>query len=389
MFRVTSKLAPAAAVLLLLSGCTSASHPHSLSTPSTSASPTATSSAASKPPALSVVLPRIEAFVEKERGLKFKHSVKVTLLAEKAFVAKLKSLDTSSASDEEKTKSTLAALGLIKASTDLHAAFATATDAGVIGFYDDKTKALYVRGATATPGTQAVLSHELTHALTDQWFGLDRPALDKDTQEKSLAFTTLIEGDAERTRMAFEATLSPADRASAEKQENAGGTPKVPQIVLELISLPYAVGPQFVESLVIHGGVNEINRAYRNPPVSSEQLLDPTKYFSNQGPKPVAKPHADGKVLDASDLGAIGLILTLSSRVDQQTAVQASRGWGGDEYVSWKSGKRYCIRDSIEMDDAASTARLHDALTQWVDDSHGTATIESSGQITTFKSCSS
>jgi hypothetical protein len=387
MFRVIRKLALAAAALVLLSGCTSASRPHALSTPSAGAS--ATSRVASKPPALSVVLPRIEAFVEKERGLKFKHSVKVTLLAEKAFLAKLKSMDKSSATDEEKTKATLAALGLIKASTDLHAAFTTATDAGVIGFYDDKTKALYVRGATATPGTQAVLSHELTHALTDQWFGLNRPALDKDTQEKSLGFTTLIEGDAERTRMAFEATLSAADRASAQKQENAGGTPKVPQIVLELISLPYAIGPQFVESLVIHDGLSELNRAYRNPPVSSEQLLEPTKYFAGQGPETVAKPRADGKVLDASDLGEIGLILMLSSRIDQQTAVQASRGWGGDEYVSWKSGSRYCIRDSVEMDDAAASAQLHDALSQWVDDSHGTATIESSGQVTTFKSCSS
>lgn len=390
MFRVIRRLGLVTAAMVLLGGCTSTSRPHALGTSSSSSpTPSRTSSAATKPPPLSVVLPRIEAFVEKERGLKFKHRVKVTLLGEKAFLAKLRSEDTSSASDEEKTKSTLAALGLIKATTNLHSAFTTATDAGVIGFYDDKTKALYVRGATATPGTQAVLSHELTHALTDQWFGIRRPAIDKDTQEKSLAFTTLIEGDAERTRMAFEATLSSADKAAAEKQENAGGVPKVPQIVLELIGMPYAIGPQFVDALIVHGGISELNHAYRDPPLSSEQVLEAPKYFAGQGPKPVAKPRADGKVLDASDLGEIGLILTLSSRLDQQTAVLASRDWGGDEYVSWKVGKRYCLRDSIEMDNAEATSRLHDALSQWVAASHGTATIETSGQVTTFKSCSS
>src|SRR5207248_4879098 len=141
----------------------------------------------------------------------------------------------------EKTKSSLAALGLIPATTDLAKAFHTAYDAGVIGFYDDKSKQLYVRGSKASPAVQAVLSHELTHALTDQWFGLNRPAIEKDTQEKSLGWTTLIEGDAERTRLAYEAKMSTADRKAAEKEEGSGGTPKVPQIVLELIGLPYAI----------------------------------------------------------------------------------------------------------------------------------------------------
>jgi hypothetical protein len=377
------------ATLVLLAGCSSGSSHHSATRSATPGAEHRGTAAPAHAQPLTVVLPRIEAFVEAERGLKFKHKVKVTLLATKKFVAKLRSTEgKSSAADEEKTTSTLSALGLIPANTDLHKAFSTALDAGVLGFYDDKSKQLYVRGATATPGAQAVLSHELTHALTDQWFGIDRPQIDKDTQEKDLAFTTLIEGDAERTRMAFEATLSSADKAAAQKEEGAGGVPKVPQIVLELIGMPYAIGPQFVDGLVLHGGLAELNRAYRKPPVSSEQLLNINAYVDNDLPKPVAKPRADGKVLDASDLGEIGLILMLSGRLDQQTAVQASRGWGGDEYVSWKSGSHYCLRDSIVMDNSQATARLQDALTSWIDASHGRANLEERGQVTTFKSCS-
>ena len=97
---------------------------------------------------------------------------------------------------------------------------------------------------------QAVLSHELTHALDDQWFGLNRPGLDKSNQELGLAFTALSEGDAERTRMAFEAKLSAADKAAATKEENSGGTPKVPDIVLQIIGFPYAAGPDFVDAVV-------------------------------------------------------------------------------------------------------------------------------------------
>ena len=340
--------------------------------------------------ALSVAIPRIEAFVETERGLKFKHKVKVTLLSSKAFVAKLRSTEgKDDAKDAERLRATFSALGLIPASTDLLKAFKDAYDQGTIGFYDFKTRQLYVRGTKATPGVQAVLSHELTHALDDQWFGLDRPRLDKDNQELGLGFTALSEGDAERTRMAYEAKLSSADKAAATKEENSGGTPKVPKIVLEIIGFPYAAGPDFVNAVVAHGGIAALNAAYRKPPVSSEQILIPDRYFSHDNPKHVAYPHADGAVIDKGDLGLIGLFLTLSQQVGQSEAATGARGWGGDEFVSWKSGSRYCLRDSIVMDDPDSTTALHTALAEWAAKSNGKMHVDSSGATTTFTSCSS
>ena len=374
---------------LLAAGCTSGSStPHTSSTPTHR--PSSTSAYGGTIP-LSVAIPRIEVFVEAERGLKFKHKVKVTLLSSPKFVAKLKSLEgKDDAKDAERLRATFSALGLISAKTDLLKAFKDAYDQGTIGFYDFKSKQLYVRGTKATPGVQAVLSHELTHALDDQWFGLNRPALDKSNQELGLGFTALSEGDAERTRMAFEAKLSAADKAAATKEENSGGTPKVPNIVLQIIGFPYAAGPDFIDAVVAHGGLAALNAAYRKPPVSSEQILIPSRYFSHDNPKHVAYPHADGTILDKGDLGLIGLFLTLSQQVGQSDAATGVRGWGGDEFVVWKaSSGRYCLRDSIVMDDADSTAALHTALAQWSAKSNGKMRVESSGSVTTFLSCSS
>jgi hypothetical protein len=338
-----------------------------------------------------VVLPKIEAFVERERGLKFKHPVKATLLGRKAFLAKLHSGDQQPKPLEvEKETAVLAALGLISPRLDLVKAFKTATDAGTLGFYSSKSKRLYVKGTRATPGVRAVLAHELTHALTDQWFGIHRPKLSKGNQELSLGFDALIEGDAERTRKAYEATLNAADQRIAKREEGGNGKlpAKVPQIVFVFIGFPYVVGPDFVDAVVANGGLKALNAAYRNPPTSSEQLIDPQHYFAHDDPAHVGVPAADGPVLDHGDLGLVGLLLMLENHLSQREAGLGVRGWGGDQYVVWRAGDhRWCLRDTVVMDSGGT--QIVNPLEQWAAASHGRAAVEQKGTRTTFRSCSS
>ena len=385
--------APAAllALALLVTGCTtsgsgSASH-------SPSAGPSGGTGGGLTPvQPLRKALPAIERFVERERGLRFKRPVKVALLSRRAFLKKLHgSQGAPKPAEVEQLTSTLAALGLISPRLDVVKAFKKAYDAGTLGFYDFKDKRLYVRGTRATPGVRAVLSHELTHALDDQWFGLLRPALRKDNQEKDLAFTALSEGDAERTRVDYEATMTKADRKSAQREEgDQGKPPHVPQTVLILIAFPYIVGPNFVKALVAHNGNKAIDAAFRSPPVDSKQLLDIAAYFTHDNPRPVATPRADGVRVDHSDLGFIGLLLALERHVSQTDARQAVGGWGGDQYATWRAGDhRWCLRDTVVTEFPAATQALDSALRQWASSSGGRMHLESTGAHTTFVSCSS
>jgi uncharacterized protein YceK len=376
-----------------LAGCTSGGS--SAAGPQGSANATATASPGGLTPVqpLRTALPAIERFVEHERGLRFKHPVKVALLGRRAFVKKLHgSQGAPKPAEVEQLTSTLAALGLISPRLDVVKAFRTAYDAGTLGFYDFKDKHLYVRGTRATPGVRAVLSHELTHALDDQWFGLLRPKLRQDNQEKELAFTALSEGDAERTRMAYEATMTKADQKVAQREEGGGqaAPPHVPQTVLVLIAFPYIAGPPFVKALVAHNGTHAVDAAFRRPPVSSEQLLDVGTYFTHDEPKHVATPRSDGVRVDHSDLGFIGLFLVLQHHVGADLAHRAVAGWGGDQYATWRAGDhRWCLRDTVVMDYPAAAQLLDQALQKWVSSSHGRARLESTGARTTFVSCSS
>lgn len=380
------------AVLGFVVGCNGSGSAPSATGPASPASP-ASPPAKVAIPSVHAALPGIEHFVERERGLRFKHRVKAKLLGNKAFVAKLHSGEsTPKPKAVERLTATVSASGLISPRANIVKDFRTAEDDGTLGFYDVKNKRLYVRGTRATPGVRAVLSHELTHALTDQWFGLRRPKLHKSNQELALGFTALTEGDAERTRTAYEAkALSPAERDLARREEaGTGSTPHVPRIVLELIGFPYAIGPGFVQAVIAHGGLSALNAAYHHPPKSSEQLIDPAVYFAHDEPKHVATPPADGVQVDHGDFGVLGLLLTLENGLSRSQAQEAVFGWGGDQYVTWRAGNhRWCLRDSVVMDYEPAAVAFDSALAAWVSKRGSKASIEQQGATTTFVSCSS
>ena len=354
--------------------------------PATTAAPGTTTATTAAPAAAGIesAIPVLKAFVERERGLSFKQPVKVTLLANAAFEARLRQTEKEEdLEDLRDTGTVLQAVGLLDAGVDLVAEVQRYSAGAVLGFYDTETKELVVRGAEPTPFVRSILVHELLHALEDQHFDLDRPELG---DEALIGFQALAEGSASRIEDRYVASLSSAERRSAGREAAALGSsiPRdVPRVVPVAIGFPYAYGPGVVRALLDAGGQRRLDAAFPRPPASSEQVLDPGRYLGGDNPRQVAVPKADAAAFDDGEIGQFFLQLMLDVELDRAYAQRAADGWGGDRYVAWKEGGRTCVRAEFVMDNADEASDLADALARWASERSGAA----SATGTTLRTC--
>ncbi len=342
---------------------------------------------------LARALPRLEAFVERTRGLRFKRRVQVELLSADAFTDRLRDVEEpldeeEAAADAESFEGFLRVLGLAVDDVDLAAVSDSIDEHGVLGFYDPAEGALYVRGTALGPFEELILVHELTHALEDQHFGLDRAELDERDDESSDSFLALAEGSAVVVEQRFLESLPPEERRIAEAGEDAAGQENadLPEVIDALFGYPYRAGPEFVAEVLAAGGQARLDAALVEPPTTSEHILHPERFLAGEGPKPVGRPPADGRVADAGVLGERVLALVLSQDGRPSVGRRAAEGWGGDRYVLWTSGGRTCLRWNLVMDTASDTTELVAALRAFTARNRG-ARVESTDPVVVLQHC--
>jgi hypothetical protein len=343
------------------------------------------------PKPLAQVVAEVEQFVSKQRGLAFKRAVPVQLLDGTKFKARLLADAEDDKADTEVDARVLHALGLIDEGVDLYRVLLRFVGDAVVGFYDTRTHELVVRAGSITPYARATLAHELTHALDDQWFDLERPELDeRGNDEAALAFGALVEGDAVRVEDAYRATLNRAERLQASFEETRLASQVdlhgVPDVVPQIISFPYAQGPAFVRALLDAGGERRVDAAFADPPLTSEDVLDPAGWLAGASAVAVAPPKADGPELDHGIYGESTLELTLAPSIGGERARAAADGWGGDRYVAWDAGGgKVCVRARFAMDTGKDLDQLTAALRTWTKDSG--ATVDRGPTTVAFTVC--
>jgi hypothetical protein len=302
--------------------------------------------------------------VESIRMLKFKSGV-TTGIQDRAELRQFVLKELEKEMPDEKVRAlskAYAKIGFIPQGYDLKKALVDLYTEQIAAFYDPETKALYLV-EHGGPEQEMVMAHELTHALQDQNFDLLRlhKAIENN-DDRSLALTSIVEGDAtvvmvvwllrEQAGVNIDVKSIP-DIGMILSMTNKLGSllggdkgqeafKNAPKVLTENMLFGYMQGASFCQRLMKKApdGFEAVSRAFRDPPVSSEQILHPEKYAGEHRDEPIAVelPDLAGQMgegwtlLEKNVMGEFNTALLFKEKLPAGEADRAAAGWGGDAW---------------------------------------------------------
>ncbi|MBZ5599255.1 MAG: hypothetical protein LAN83_13130 [Acidobacteriia bacterium] len=310
-------------------------------------------------------------FVSRDTGLPIKQEVKKRLTSRdevEAYLQKNMSED-KDAQRLRRSELVLKKFGLLPRDFNLETFLVALLKEQVAGYYDPKTKTVNLLNWLEIEQQRPVMAHELTHALQDQSFGLEKwmKAGDADLADKkqptpediendeiNTARTAVVEGQAMAVMLDY--LLAPSGQTLANSRELLDrlkegmlvGTPdaiefhNAPIYLREALTFPYRYGVDFEADLLASGGEQKaFAGAFANPPHTTRQIMEPKTYLSGERNKPMRLPDfaAAFKNYDRFDIGGVGEF-DVALLVDQYAGVEASR----ELYPHWRGGYYYAAR---------------------------------------------
>jgi hypothetical protein len=218
------------------------------------------------------------------------------------------------------------------------------------GLYDPRTQTLYIADWINSKNQEETLAHELTHALQDQYFGLE-DYLDKGANlslDEQFARASVMEGEAvaislnyslEDKNTDFTQLVNIADWTTLSNLLEAQGKRAFGHKVAlnEAVSFPYIYGAAFLQKYIKAFGWRGMDYLFKHPPTSTHQVMHPETFFPRrQNPVKVHIEDLSKGVLAGYEeiwddtMGEYGLMTLLSRYLPQGEARNSMRGWRGD-----------------------------------------------------------
>lgn len=329
------------------------------------------------------------------RGLRFIRPVPTRVQSQDDIVAFVRAhID---AEELEHARTFYVALGLLPPDLDVHRMILAVMGEQIVGYYDPDQSVMVVRedvvaelrrgGDVARDQSALAIVHEYVHALQDQHLGLGEQQDAERSIDGDNAFASLVEGDAtlamiglivdaqghrlstltrDPSILANIVSASPAVAGGAELEA-------APAIVRAPLLSRYLDGLVFTATLHGRGGFRWIDEAFREPPVSTEQILHPDRWLSHERPEHVALPEWDEllaaglRAHDEDTLGELEISVYFAQGTSADRNAPAAEGWGGDRlrvytreggpsaavwFTSWDDA-----REATEAEAAASQVR--------------------------------
>jgi hypothetical protein len=284
--------------------------------------------------------------IEKAVGLKYKTPPKVETRSKeqvREFVTR-QFTDSLAAHDIAGQEAAYKRLGMIPDTLNLKAFLISLLEEQIVGYYDPHTKVLYVVDDAPKDTRALTITHELVHALQDQYISLDSVEKIRDDNDRLSAAQSVFEGQAVYEQISIMlggtniAINLPGgwDRIREMIREEQASMPifaAAPKVIQETMIFPYLSGAEFYRNYKERKPGSVI---YKDMPVSTEQIIHPAAFFlKRDNPTRVTLGALSNatKVYD-NDLGEFETRLFLFQQLnDQNEAVRGATGWNGDRYA--------------------------------------------------------
>jgi hypothetical protein len=236
------------------------------------------------------------------------------------------------------------------------------------GMYNEKTKELLAveEFRTLDMLNAPALAHELRHAIQDQHFHLAGLLGEySDFDDRRLAPLAAIEGDATLV-MIRELGFDPDLVGEAFSADNmlafsalAGVSTltDAPAIVKYQLLMPYLDGLKFSRDILNKKKWRGLNQVLKQPPLSSEQILHPEKYYSREKPVEVRIRYhpVAGQLIYSGVIGEYFLNVLLANGTE---IGDAAAGWGGDAYAIYHHADSTMLLWEAQWDTAGDCSRF-------------------------------
>lgn len=334
--------------------------------------------------------------VEELRGAKFQRPVKVQMSDTKSLRAYIEKREAEMASPARLHRDECAAklLGLVAPDLDLRAFELEILESQVGGFYDPKSDTFFLMDGLKGAGARIILAHELTHALDDQLFDLDKAlTAANEVTDAELTIRSVIEGSGTnlmyRWLNAYGKDIPMAD-LEAFTEMGADVLKRAPPLLWKPLLASYSAGDSFLART--SGGLNltqkaaessDVDHAFREPPRSTEQILHPDAYWKDaERDEPTRVEYEAGVIpagwteLAQDTLGEMVLALATTppaerKGLDMSNPVsilglsftnKAAKGWDGDRAILLGRGDDRYLQISTVWDSADDAAQFLAAM---------------------------